>query len=227
MNAYFAWVIIFGIVWLVLYLHRKDLRYEILFSSLLLMPFGLTQPLFVPEYWYPHVLYKFFGLFDVESLLWCFFTGGIAAVLYEEIFKVRLGAIRENKKVRHHAYILYFLMLFTVAILILVRCYTDWSVLRTSFIFMIGAFLYFVFSRPDLFKKSIVSGFSFTILYIGSLLLVEMLFPGFVLHEWNIEGSIGIRPFGIVIEEYIYAFLFGIVWSVIYEEIKNIKLRKS
>ncbi len=224
MNAYLAWVIIFGLVWLMLYVHRKDLRYEMLFSSLLLTPFGLTQPLFVPDYWHPTVLYKFFGLFDIESLLWCFFTGGIVAVLYEEIFKVRLGAIENNKKSQHYAYRIYFFMLFSAATLIAARYFTDWSILRTSFIFMIIVFIYSVFSRPDLFRKSIMSGFIFTIFYISSLILVSLLFPGFV-NQWNIEGSIGIKLFSIVIEEYIYAFLFGLVWSIIYEEIKNIKLK--
>ena len=141
MNAYLAWVIIFGLVWLILYLHRKDLRYEMLFSSLLLLPFGLTQPLFVPDYWQPDVLYKFFGLFDIESLLWCFFTGGIAAVLYEEIFKIRLVPGKNDKKSRHHAYLIYLFMISSAKALILIKYFTDWSILRTSFIFMIVVFI--------------------------------------------------------------------------------------
>lgn len=227
MNAYLAWVIILGIIWLVLYAHRKDLRYEMLFSSFLILPFGLTQPLFVPDYWHPIVLFRFFGLFDLESLLWCFFTGGIAAVLYEEIFKIRLGEVKNNLKAKHHAYFIYSFLLLTVSLMILIKYFTDWSVLRSSFIFMIIVFIYSVFSRPDLVKKSILSGCVFLIFYIASLLTVNALFPGFVVNEWNIQGSIGIRIFSIVIEEYIYAFLFGLVWSVIYEEIKNIKLKKA
>lgn len=69
MNVYLVSSIILGFIWLVLYCHRSDLRYEILFVSILFLPFGLTQALFVPEYWNPLVIYKFFGLFDIESLM--------------------------------------------------------------------------------------------------------------------------------------------------------------
>jgi len=226
MYAYLTWAIIFGFTWLILYKNRPDLRYEMIFSSILFLPFGLTQPLFVPEYWHPIVLFKLFGLFDIESLLWCFFTGGIVAVLYEEIFKIKLGGIKNNKKIRRHAYVIYFFMLLTIVSLILLKHFTNWSIIWSLLIFSMFGFIYFVFTRPDLIKKSIMSGFSFTILYISSLLFINLLFPGFVLNQWNIQGSIGVRIFSIVIEEYIYAFLFGIAWSVVYEEIKNIKLKK-
>lgn len=224
MYAYLTWSIVFGVIWLLLYIHREDLRYEILFSSLLFLPFGLTEPLFVPEYWNPVVLVKFFGLFYIESFLWCFFTGGIVAVLYEEVFKRKLEITNYDKKVRFHAYFIYVSMIMTVIVMISIKYFTDLSVLRCSFLFMILGFLYFVITRSDLLWKSLASGIMFTVLYIVSLLFIDYLFPGFILNQWNIQGSIGIKIHSIVIEEYIYAFLFGIMWSVIYEEIKNIKL---
>lgn len=227
MLPYLFWSFILGLIWLLLYLFRQDLRYEMLFSSVLFLPFGLTQPLFVPEYWNPNVIYKFFGIFDIESLLWCFFTGGISAVIYEEIFKRKLGKERMDAKSRHHAYIIYALLLLGVLWMLFIKFFTDFSVLRSSFLFVLCIFIYFIYSRPDLFKSSIFSGVLFSFLYISSLLLVDSLFPGFIANQWTIQGSLGLKLNGIVIEEYIYAFLFGIVWSVIYVEIKNIKFRKA
>ncbi len=226
MYAYLTWAVIFGLIWLILYVHREDLRYEIIFSSLLFLPFGLTQPLFVPEYWNPNVIFRFFGLFDIESLLWCFFTGGIVAVIYEEVFKRTLKVSKYGKKARHHAYFIYFCMISVAISIVFIKNFTNWSVLRSLFIFMIWGFIYFVIYRPDLIQKSIISGFAFMILYIGSLLFVNYVFPGFILTQWNIQGSLGIKIFHIVIEEYLYAFLFGIGWSIVYEEIKNIKLEQ-
>jgi hypothetical protein len=226
MYTYFSWALIFGLIWLILYICRKDLRYEMFFSSLLFLPFGLTQPLFVPEYWNPIVFFRIFGIFDIESLLWCFFTGGIVAVFYEEIFGLKLRKLRNSRKSRKHAYVIYFLMILMVLSMIFIKYFTVFSVIRYSFIAMIFIFLYFVISRPDLFSKSIFSGFIFMIFYIISLLFVDIIFSGFILNQWTIQGSIGIKLFYIVIEEYIYAFLFGVVWSVVYEEINNIKLNK-
>ena len=222
--AYLTWSIIFGIIWLILYVNRPDLRSEIIFASLLFMPFGLTQPLFVPEYWNPIVLFQLFGFFDVESMIWCFFTGGIVAVLYEEIFRMKMVNIKNNQNTRYHRYLTYVFMILAVIFLILINEFTTFSVLWSLLILIIFGFIYFAYCRHDLIKKSLISGVLFTIIYVVSLLFVNFIFPEFTTDQWNIGGSIGIRYFSIVIEEYFYAFLFGIFWSVVYEEIKNIKL---
>lgn len=227
MYPYFFWATIFGVVWLILYILRKDLRKEMLFSSFVFAPFGLTQPLFVPEYWNPVVLFRIFGIFDIESILWCFFTAGIVAVFYEEVFNLKLKTLPYNKKSRVHAYVVYLLMVLMILFMVYIKHFTEFSVLRVSFIAIIFIFIYFVISRPDLLYKSIISGTLFLIFYIVSLSFVDFIFPGFILNQWTIQGSIGLKLFSIVIEEYVYAFLFGISWSVVYEEIKNIKLEKA
>src|SRR3989338_9560215 len=68
--------------------------------SLLTMPFGLTEPLFVPEYWSPPSLFDLAARtgFDIESLLFCFAIGGIGAVLYETIFRVKHKKLSEKEK---------------------------------------------------------------------------------------------------------------------------------
>ena len=47
-------------------------------------PFGLTEPLFVPEYWLPPSLFDLAENtgFDIESLIFCFAIGGMGAVFY-------------------------------------------------------------------------------------------------------------------------------------------------
>ena len=57
--------------------------------SLITMPFGLTEPLFVPEYWMPPSLFHLAERtgFDIESLIFSFAIGGIGTVLYNLIFK--------------------------------------------------------------------------------------------------------------------------------------------
>lgn len=52
--------------------------------SLATAPFGLTEPLFVPEYWNPPTLFDLAQRtgFDLESLIFCFGIGGVSSVLY-------------------------------------------------------------------------------------------------------------------------------------------------
>jgi hypothetical protein len=78
-------------IWLAIFLVRPFVRREMFWVSLLTMPFGLAQPLFVPKYWNPPSLFNLAAKtgFDVESLIFSFAVGGIVAVLYEAIFKAR------------------------------------------------------------------------------------------------------------------------------------------
>ena len=67
-----------------------------------MMPFGITEPLFVPEYWSPPSL---FGLaqrtgFDIESFIFSFAIGGIAAVLYNVMLRKRMELLPGEE--RHH-----------------------------------------------------------------------------------------------------------------------------
>ncbi len=55
---------------------------EFWWASMTCALFGITEPLFVPEYWDPPSILKF-GRWDFESFIFCFAVGGMAAVLSE------------------------------------------------------------------------------------------------------------------------------------------------
>src|SRR4030066_16338 len=78
-------------IWFVIFLFRPFVRKEMFWVSLFTMPAGLTEPLFVPKYWNPPSMFDLAAKtgFDVESLIFSFAIGGIVAVLYEAIFKVK------------------------------------------------------------------------------------------------------------------------------------------
>ncbi|MEK6849991.1 MAG: lycopene cyclase domain-containing protein [Nanoarchaeota archaeon] len=195
-----------------------------MFASLLFLPFGLTQPLFVPDYWNPTVIYKLWGLFDIESLLFGFFLGGIAASLYEEIFNYHLRKFGKTLTNKNYARIIYGSMIAFALFLIFIKFYTELSVIWSSFIFILVVSPYFLMFRKDLIKESLIGGFIFMLFYILTLLITNYFFSNFVSNEWNFNGTLGINLLGLPLEEYIYSLFFGIVASVIYEEIKNIKI---
>ena len=55
--VWLIWSLIILAVWGMIFLFRKDYRKVMLKMSLITMPFGLTEPLFVPQYWNPPSLF--------------------------------------------------------------------------------------------------------------------------------------------------------------------------
>lgn len=78
-------------IWLVIYvsLSSNKEKKEMLVVSLGTSLLGLTEPLFVPEYWSPPSLFDLAMRtgFDIESLIFSFGIGGIAVMLYGRIFR--------------------------------------------------------------------------------------------------------------------------------------------
>ena len=60
---------------------EQDLR-EFWWASFTCCLLGVTEPLYVPEYWDPPSILKFYR-WDLESFIFCFAIGGIASVLTE------------------------------------------------------------------------------------------------------------------------------------------------
>lgn len=107
-HVWLIWATAFLVPWILLYLafpaHRSAMRW----ASLCTMPFGLSEPLFVPRYWNPPSLFDLAQRtgFDIESLIFTFGIGGVAAVLYSVITRRRARAVpmreRQRPLHRHH-----------------------------------------------------------------------------------------------------------------------------
>lgn len=81
---WFTWASAFLAPWIALYAPFPLHRTTMLRASLATALFGLSEPLFVPEYWNPPSLFNLAQTtgFDIESFIFCFGIGGIGAVLY-------------------------------------------------------------------------------------------------------------------------------------------------
>src|SRR3989338_9285339 len=106
-------------IWLVVFIIKPLARKEMFWVSLFTMPFGLTEPLFVPEYWNPPSLFNLAARtgFDIESLIFSFAIGGIGSIIYEAIFKVK-----HEKMTKHemHSKRFHLLALFSPIIIFLI-----------------------------------------------------------------------------------------------------------
>lgn len=222
------WNLILIAIWLVIYrsLGSKDKKKEMLTVSLWTSLLGLTEPLFVPAYWSPPSLLNLALRtgFDIESLIFSFGIGGIAVILYERIFRSRHIAVsaKERYSPRHKFHL--WTLLSAPAILTVLLVATNLNPLHSAIIAMVTGGLATWYCRPDLKKKMIASAFMFLALYFFYFLTLIAISPGFVEQVWNLKAVSGILIFGIPLEELLFAWSFGFIWSSVYEHIAWKKL---
>lgn len=219
--AWLIWSLILAGVWLVIYLalDTKDKKREMLAVSLWTSLLGLTEPLFVPEYWSPPSLFNLALRtgFDIESLIFSFGIGGIAVIIYEWIFRTKHQAMPQTEQhhPRHRHHLL--AIASTPIIFALLALTTKLNPLHSAVIAMLLGGLFAWYCRPDLKKKMITSAFIFLGLYFIFFLTLIFMYPGYVEQVWNLPAISGILILGVPLEELLFAFSFGFFWSSIYE----------
>src|SRR3989344_1338804 len=81
-----------------------------------------------------------------------------------------------------------------------------------------------VFCRPDLLKKTFIGGLLFLALYFLFFLSFNLIYPYAIESFWNLKAISGILLLGVPLEELIFAFTFGMMWSGVYEHVMHYKL---
>jgi hypothetical protein len=217
--------------WFVIYIARPKVRKEMLWTSILTMPLGLTEPIFVPSYWNPPSLFNLAAStgFDIESLIFCFAVGGIASVLYEALYPVsHHKAGKEESRMIHrfglnfHRFAIISPVLVYVPMYILTKIN---SIYIGSFSMLVGGIMTYI-CRPDLTKKIITGGLLFTLIYFLFFLSFNLAFPGAVYRIWNLPALSGILFFDVPLEELMFAFTFGLMWSSLYEHLRDYRLHR-
>lgn len=98
--VWFAWALAFLVPWAVLYAGFPSQRRTMLWASFFTAPFGLTEPLLVPEYRTPPTLFDLAMKtdFDSKSLIFCFCFGGVGAVFYNVLSGARLATVTDSER---------------------------------------------------------------------------------------------------------------------------------
>jgi len=228
MNEWLIFSLGFLIIWFVIFLLNSRFRKEMFWVSLLTMPLGLTEPIFVPKYWNPPSLFNLAARtgFDIESLIFCFAIGGIGAVIYQTFFKVKYKKMTKHKmhSKRHRFHL--FALTSPPIIFIILFLLTNLNPIYSASISMFVGGVAAILCRPDLKKKILVSGVMFLALYFVFFLVFNLVYPEIVSNIWNLSAISGILILGVPLEELIFAYAFGMLWSSYYEHIKWYKLKK-
>lgn len=214
-------------IWFILYFFKTTFRREMFLVSLATSFLGLTEPFFVPEYWSPPTLFNLALRtgFDLESLIFCFAVGGIVAVIYEAIFKVRHMAMSVSER-QHFRHRFHFWVIISAPLVFFILFFTtNFNPIYSAALGLVVAFFATWYCRPDLVKKMLVSGLLFSVIYFFTFLLLNLTFPGYTEAVWNLKAVSGILLVGVPLEELIWAFTFGLYWSSIYEHFGWYKLK--
>jgi len=227
--AWLIWSSVLVVIWLAVYfsLKNKESKREMLLVSLWTSLLGFTEPLFVPEYWNPPSLFNLAARtgFDIESFIFAFGVGGLAVIIYERIFQIRHEQIStEEKHLPRHRYHL-FALLSAPIIFILLSIFTNLNPIYSATIALIGGGLFTWYCRPNLKKKMIASAFIFLGFYSLYFLILTTLYSDYVLQVWNLAAVSGILILGIPLEELMFAFGLGFLWSSVHEHLKWYKIK--
>ncbi|GBE56823.1 hypothetical protein BMS3Bbin16_01034 [archaeon BMS3Bbin16] len=215
-------------IWLVIFISKPAVRKEMFWVSLFTMPFGLTEPLFVPEYWNPPSLFNLAARtgFDIESLIFCFAVGGIGAVLYEGIVgaeHLKMGEMEMHSR-RHRFHRL--ALTSPIIVFLLIAVFTSLNPIYSASIAMFTGGVATILCRPDLNRKLWVGGGLFLAIYFVFFFLFNLVYPGMVQEVWNLSAISGILILGVPLEELMFAFTFGMMWSSVYEHILWYRLKE-
>lgn len=216
--VWFAWSVLFMVPWVILYLVFRRYRQAMLWASLFTAPFGLIEPLFVPEYWNPPSLFNLAQRtgFDIESIIFCFGIGGVTAALYDILGRVRLTSVPLAR--RHaHRHRFHYLALGSPFIIFFMLIWFPWNPIYPSIIAMFAGSVATVLCRPDLLRKTWRGGLLFLVYYVLFLNTLEWLSPGYIQQVWNLDALSGVYVLEFPIEEFLFAIGFGLYWSGAYE----------
>jgi hypothetical protein len=222
--VWLAWSMVFLGLWGIIFAGLADERQKMWHTSLFTMPFGLTEPLFVPRYWNPPTLFNLAQRtgFDIESLIFCFAIGGTSAVLYDLLTGRRsrpMASIERHLPIHRH----HLLALASPVIAFLVLVFLPWNPIYPGIIAMAVGAAATILCRPDLKTRTWVGGVLFLVYYAILLQGLRLLSPGYIERVWNLPVLIGTKlfglPLGLPVEELLFAAFFGMYWSGVYEHL--------
>ena len=220
--AYLLGNLFFLLVWIILFIYRRDLRRKMLIMSLVVAPMGpLSEIFYLRDYWQPQLFNGW--LIGIEDLLFGFAIGGIAAVIYEELF----GKKYLSRHLSAHPK-----WMFGVAVFGVIWMYVGSMVLGFNSIYVsilgfliIGASI--LFTRHDLLKDALFSGLLMGGLMLFFYFVFGYFFDGIIQKWWLLKNISGIIIFGAPLEELMWGFGWGFVAGPAYEFINGLRFKKS
>tara|TARA_R110001592_G_scaffold336019_1_gene621125 strand:+ start:27341 stop:28045 length:705 start_codon:yes stop_codon:yes gene_type:complete len=228
--TYLVWSLLLLLIWLVVFIaQKKTQRVRMMTMSIGTAPLGLSEPLFYPDYWFPPTLFRLGETtgFDIESLIFSFAVGGLASSLFGVSDKFELEPLTEHgkssKRHRYHK----FLLSTPLWLFLILEGLTAWNAIYTASLSLLGGAIATVICRPDLLLQAIKGALIFTGFYFLFFSAMAFSHPDFVPLYWNHANISGIQVIEVPVEELLFAFSLGAMWSAFYEHKQWLHVRLS
>jgi hypothetical protein len=213
--AYLLGDFLFGFpIWLLLFFVRKDLRREMLIGSILLaIGSVLFDHVFWRDYWHPEDLAMV--RVTLGDFWYGFFSGGIASVAYEVLYKKHFSQRRN----RQHHWIWFFIPVafFGIAIFCILPYFFGINSIYSICLALFSTSVFMIILRRDLFFDSLASGTLLSIVTLVGYFVSLKIFPGILAAWWNLPNLSGIKIYTLPVEELLFAFCLGIAIGPAYE----------
>lgn len=214
-----TWACAFVAVWGAFYVACPRLRRPMWWVGLCTAPMGLTELFFIGVYWNPPTV---FGLariahVDLESFLYCFGIGGVAAVLYNVVTRKPIRIPRKTRKQGRRQQWYVFAALFPFLAYLPLAIVTG-RPLWAGIVVMIAGSAVRILLFPEMRTKTLAGGILFFAYYVAFLGLLQLAWPGYIHRVWfaNIPGG---WAWGVPRAELLFALTMGMFWSGIYEQV--------
>lgn len=206
------------LLWVIMFVWRPKFRKEMFLMSALVSALGVTQALYVQEYWTPVYVFPVphlgFGLEDI--FLAAFLYGGLGSVLYRGIANERYicpPSIPLSKS------LLECFAAFAAGLLVFFfsEFALELNIIYTTSLGLLAAGVALAVFNPQSLKTMLANGLLFGILALIGLGILDAVFPGYIAYTWNLEALSGVLIQGVPIEEFFFHFSVGFSFAIAYE----------
>lgn len=206
MPAYLTAIFLAFLVWIFLFSLNKYSRREMIITGSILTPFAILDNLTTPSYWKPVTLFNL--PVGIEGFLFTFLITGIAAVIYEVVYRKRYKGTKLHLSFCIAFILPVFIAGFSVFLLKLNIIY--FFILGFTFMALAE-----VIKRRDLIINSVLSAVLFSIVYFLTFSVWLIISPDAA--AWWSRGLTGIKVLALPLEELMFSLSLGFFVGPLYE----------
>ncbi len=204
-------------VWTLLYVRRRDVRKKMRIMSTIVAVMGpIADTVYVQDWWSPLIVIN--TEVGFEPILAGFAIGGIAAALYQSVYR-KTVIVRTERADTTRIPDVEFACLLASPILLLFGCFylLRFNSFESTLVAALIPLAIMFLRRPDLLPVSLTSGALLVVVASLVYTFVELLTPGWVRALWHFDNVPDIIIVGLPIDDVVFYFLTGALIGPIYE----------